>query len=85
VREEEEEPLPYGLEHIESVAERLRGVLVELQDANRADYPPGAWNPGPLQRQLMKAVDGLLDAELGLMNAIQAIRTEQRRRMGRSP
>jgi hypothetical protein len=78
-----EEPLPYGVEHIESVADHLRSVLVELQDANRANYPPGAWNPGPLQRQLMEAVDGLLEAELGLMNAIQAIRTEQRRRLGR--
>jgi hypothetical protein len=80
----EEEPLPYGLEHIETVAERLRGVLVELQEANRANYPPGAWDPGPLQLQLMNAIDGLLDAELGLMTAIQAIKTEQRRRIGRS-
>ena len=42
------DPRPHGLEHIEGIAERLRGVLIELQDANRTNYPPGAWHPGPL-------------------------------------
>jgi hypothetical protein len=58
-------------------------VLLELQDANRANYPPGAWNPGPLQSRFMEAIDGLLEAELPLLQAIQEIKTEQRRRLGR--
>ena len=31
----------------------------------------------------MHAIDGLLEAELALLQAIQEIRTEQRRRLGR--
>ena len=31
---QEPEPIPHGLEHIESIAQRLRSVLTELQDAN---------------------------------------------------
>ncbi len=77
------EPLPHGLEPIESIAQRMRSVLSELQNANRANYPPGAWDPGPLQWRFMQAIDGLLDAELALLQAIQEIRTEQRRRLGR--
>jgi hypothetical protein len=80
---QEPEPIPHGLEHIESIAERLRSVLTELLDANRANYPPGAWDPSPLQWRFMQANDGLLEAELALLQAIQEIRTEQRRRPGR--
>ena len=49
---------------------------------NRANYPPGAWNPGPLQWRFVEAIDGLLEAELPLIQAIQEIRIEQRRRLG---
>jgi hypothetical protein len=80
---QEPEPLPDGLEHIEGIAQRLRIVLVELQDANRATYPPGAWEPGPLQERFLQAIDGLLDAELVLLQALQEIKTEQRRRLRR--
>jgi hypothetical protein len=78
------DPLPHGLEHIEGIAERLRGVLIELQDANRANYPPGAWHPGPLQRRFMRAIDGLMDAELELLQVLAEMRDEQRRRLGRA-
>ncbi len=36
-----------------------------LQDANRANYPPGAWDPGPLQWQFMQAIDGLFGSQTG--------------------
>jgi hypothetical protein len=78
------DPLPHGLEHIEGIAERLRGVLIELQDANRTNYPPGAWHPGPLQRRFTRAIDGLLDAELELLQVLAEMRDEQRRRLGRA-
>ena len=78
------DPLPHGPEHIEGIAERLRGVLVELQDANRANYPPGAWYPGPLQGRFMRAIDGLLDAELELLQVLAEMRDEQRRRLSRA-
>lgn len=80
---EQPDPLPYGLEHIEAIADRLHTVLLELQDVNRANYPPGAWHPGRLQWQIVQAIDGLLDAELPLLQAIQDIKTEQRRRLRR--
>lgn len=40
---EELEPLPHGLEHIEGIADRLHGVLLELQDANRANFLVAQW------------------------------------------
>jgi hypothetical protein len=43
----EPEHLPHGLEHIEGIAQRLRIVLVGLQDANRASYRPGLGTPAP--------------------------------------
>lgn len=49
----------------------------------RPNYPPGAWNPGPLQWQFMEAIDGLMQALLVLFQAIQKIRAEPRRRLGR--
>lgn len=78
------DPLPHGLEHIEGIAERLRGVLVELQDANRANYPRWVWHPGPLQGRLMRAIDGLLDAELELLQVLAEMRDEQRRRLSQA-
>lgn len=79
----ESEPLPYAVEHIEGIARRLHEVLTELQEANRANYPPGAWEPGPLQWKFMEAIDGLLDSELLFIRTLQEIKTEQRRRLGR--
>ena len=79
----EEEPLPHGVEHLEGIAQRLHHLLSELQDANRANYPPGAWTPGELQCRLMEAIDSLMDGELQLMTALQAIKEEQQRRLGR--
>ncbi len=39
---EEPKQLPYGLEKIETIADRLHALLLELQDVNRANYPLGA-------------------------------------------
>ena len=71
------------LESLSTDLRRLHDVLTELQEANRANYPPGAWEPGPLQWKFMEAIDGLLDAELHFMHTLQEIPTEQHRRLGR--
>ncbi len=81
---EEPEQLPYGLGQIEAIADRLHSLLLELQDVNRANYPPGPWDPGPLQWRFMEAIDGLMEAELPFLQAVQAvqaIKAEQRRRL----
>jgi hypothetical protein len=75
------EPLPHALEQIEAIVERLHRLLMELQDVNRGNYPPGAWHPSPLHSNFMGALDGMLDAEVPLMQAVQALKAEQRRRL----
>ncbi len=80
---EEPEPLPHGLEQIEAIVERLHRLLMDLQDVNRANYPPGAWHPGPLHSRFIESIDGMLEAELPLIQAVQALKAEQRRRLRR--
>lgn len=42
---------------------------LDLQDANRANYPPAAWNPAALQWRFMEVIDSLLEAELAFLQA----------------
>src|SRR5258708_8723405 len=70
---EEPEPLPHGLEQIEAIVERLHRLLMDLQDVNRANYPPSSEHPGPLHSRFTAPIADTLNPHPPLSHSPQPL------------